>query len=248
MILFAQFIYFFNKSDHEIPFDWDDKRLLESGFKDVQLNSISFKICKQTLSKASNNLSLSKEFFEEFKLKNPKNLLLERNNFELLFILMQQLEMINNSNLKAQILSRNIWEIILMLPTSYDLIQKFQMLQSNYIDSVDKKIFESNTINDDQEQFNKLYHDIFSSNSNQKLIYACHLVENYKKLNKHWQYIFFETGGVKFLYKLFVDTVSSVKFKYEWTEWKQDCLATLLQVLFHFAIIKKEDNSNKFDW
>ena len=47
----------------------------------------------------------------------PMNLLLLPIHFELLFLLMQRLSDLRSSSGKAQILSRRVWEIILLLPT-----------------------------------------------------------------------------------------------------------------------------------
>nr|XP_027200113.1 ubiquitin carboxyl-terminal hydrolase 34-like [Dermatophagoides pteronyssinus] len=235
-------------NDHEISFDCDEKRLLELNFKDNQINQISFHICKHTLVKSSNivTLSLSSEFFEEFKQKNPKNLLIEPNNFELLFILMQQLDMINVNNLKARILSRNIWEIVQMLPTPYEMVRKFHQLESKYYAGDDKEKFP--TITDEEISpiidYNDFYKEIFPSNSNQKLIYSCQLIENYRKINKDWPRIFMETGGLRFFYRTFIDVVCTLKMKRDWTEWKQDCLTSLIQILYQFTKFSSKMDSN----
>lgn len=223
------FVFFCFYSDQEIPFEFDEKRIGDV-FKDNHVNQISFHTCKHTLSKTCDlfPLSNSNEFFNSFKLKNSRNLLLEPHNFDLLFTLVQQLDMINISNLKARILSRNIWEIIQMLPTSTEILDRFDQLSLQYAESLSRN---ENFHLDGAPEMNAILDRIFPSNSNQKLIYSCHIVEYFRKTGKNgWPGFFIKAGGLQFLYKLFIANVESIKYGREWTEWKQDCLSTLIQV------------------
>lgn len=174
--------------------------------------------------------------------------MLEPHNFELLFILVQQLDMINISNLKARILSRNIWEIVQILPASTDILDRFDLLSQLYSESLSSE----DDLNDHAETpqaFKHIFERIFPSNSNQKLIYSCHIVDNLRKAGKNgWPGVFTKTGGLQFLYNLFIVNVETTKYKHEWTEWKQDCVSTLLQTIYHFATSSyREFESLRYD-
>ncbi|KAJ6218179.1 hypothetical protein RDWZM_009336 [Blomia tropicalis] len=224
--------------EKEIPFEDDYKRLCEFDFKENVINQISFHTRKNSLTKSCdiNPLSFSSEFLNAFKLKNSKTLLLESGSFELLFTLMQQLDMINITKLKARILSRNIWEIVQMLPTSAEILNRFKQLTTTY-----NKKYETFQLNESVNEYEILYEKIFQSNSNQKLIYCCQLVDFFRRTNKIWPQIFIDTGGLNFLFKLFIDKVDSIRYSREWTEWKQDCLASLVQTIYQFAIFNIEN-------
>lgn len=195
------------------------------GFKDTQSSHVTFNSYKQTLSKTLDilPLSLSNEFFDIFKVKNPKNLLLQTQNFDLLFTLMQQLDSIGN--LKSRILSRNIWEIVQMLPTSTEIYDNFKQLLGHSLDVQQSSV---------DLQLENLFQKLFPLNSNQKLIYSCQIVDYLKKNNKQWPQIFIHCGGLKFVYELFIEEVDLIQR--DWTEWKQDCLNSLIQILFQFAV------------
>lgn len=154
---------------------------------------------------------------------------------------MQQLDMINIANLKARILSRNIWEIVQMLPTSTEILSRFDRLSGVYIKESEKN---ENFQSDDICEFEAILDRIFPANSNQKLIYACQIVEYFRRTNRNWPQIFIKSGGLQFLYKLFIEKVESIKYGREWTEWKQDCLASLLQTIYQFAICVLNKNDN----
>lgn len=237
------------QTEQEIPFEYDEKRIGDV-FKDSHVNQISFHTCKNPLSKSCDlfTLSSSSEFFDSFKLQNSHKLLLEPHNFELLFILVQQLDMINISNLKARILSRNIWEIVQILPASTDILDRFDLLSQLYSESLSSE----DDLNDHAETpqaFKHIFERIFPSNSNQKLIYSCHIVDNLRKAGKNgWPGVFTKTGGLQFLYNLFIVNVETTKYKHEWTEWKQDCVSTLLQTIYHFATSSyREFESLRYD-
>ena len=219
--------------EHEIPFEYDDKRLIDLGFKESQSSHITFNSYKHTLSKTLDilPLSLSNEFFDIFKEKNPKNLLLQSQNFELLFTLMQQLDSIGN--LKARILSRNIWEIVQMLPTSNEIYSNFKQLLSLSTEN-------------NETDLTDLFHKLFPFKTNQKLIYSCQIVEYLKKNNKQWPQTFIECGGLCFVYNLLIEEVESIDK--DWTEWKQDCLSSLTQLVFQFAIYNFSKNDGDKTW
>lgn len=204
------------------------------------MNHVTFHTCKHTLSKTC-DLSISLDFFNAFKSKNSRNLLLEPYNFELLFTLMQQLDMINVANLKARILSRNIWEIVQMLPTSSEILSRFNRLE-NIFQEMSKQNENFNC--DDINEFEVIFDKIFPSNSNQKLIYSCQIVEYFRRNKKSWPIIFIKCGGLSFLYKLFTEKVETIKFSREWTEWKQDCFASLIQTIYQFAICNLGKNEH----
>jgi len=187
--------------------------------------------------------SLSLDFDNSFNSRNSRNLLLEHYNFELLFTLMQQLDMINIANLKARILSRNIWEIVQMLPTSSETWNLFTDVTSKY----NAPIQSENDQHKELREFAQLYDKIFPSNSNQKLIYSCQIVEYFRRTDKNWPLNFIKSGGLNFLYKLFIEKVDAIKYNREWTEWKQDCLTSLIQTIYQFAICGIGTNDNKMD-
>src|SRR5699024_4138262 len=154
----------------------------------------------------------------------------------------QQLDMINIANLKARILSRNIWVIVQMLPTSSEVLSRFDRLGTIYEEETRlNEDFQCEDVAEVEAIVDRIYH----SDYNQKLIYSCQNVEHYRRSNKkNWPQIFIKSGAINYLYKLFIAKVESIKYSREWTEWKQDCLASLIQTIYQFAIcaLNKSDN------
>ena len=115
----------------EISQEVDEKALIDFGFKDLQLVFVS-----QGASSRSGGMSLHRQELPPFPGKEsmPMNLLLMPVHFEQLFSLMQSLSDMRIANEngvllphpKAQILSRRVWDILMLLPTNSRLKDALQ--------------------------------------------------------------------------------------------------------------------------
>ncbi|CAG2184313.1 unnamed protein product, partial [Oppiella nova] len=106
----------------EITHDFDEKQLAEVGFKDMQIVFVSVGMAR-SFRKFRDHSEPASTLPPPPKDRIPSILLLQPQNFEKLFTLMQQLGAHKTAiHIKAQVLSRRVWEIIQMLPTSPNLL------------------------------------------------------------------------------------------------------------------------------
>ncbi|KAI1295519.1 Ubiquitin carboxyl-terminal hydrolase 34 [Halotydeus destructor] len=88
-----------------------------------------------------------------------------------------------------------------------------------------------------------LFSKLLSPSSPQKLIYSIQIVEwlrrSSKKEDKKWSEKFVEYGGLQHIFDIFVSGVlHQNESDNTWNEWKQDCLASLLQLIYQFGVIQ----------
>lgn len=166
----------------------------------------------------------------------PTLLLLRPNYFEQLFNLMHTLSSIRTPvkgghhipHTKAQVLSRRVWDILSLLPTSPTLLKGFQNLDLPLSDLLDPS-------------------------SPQKLMYSLYIVESLGQKNKGpeeehcWSQIFIKNGGLRHLYDIFMSGVLQ-KTNEDSSEWQQDCLASLLKLLCQLGMdLLQESKHNRHD-
>lgn len=154
----------------EITTDYDERTLSDVGFKDNQIVYVSLGGRAGRRRDISDHPSLQPAPPKECL---PNVLLLQEEYFEELFKLMQKLGDMNlisrslgNSqpNMKAQLLSRRVWEILAMLPTNPCLLERFKKLVDGRAEDVQKEI-----------------HTLLNPNNLQKFMYALHIVESLSK-------------------------------------------------------------------
>ena len=155
---------------------------------------------------------------------------------------MGQLGALKTSNhIKAQVLSRRVWEIIQMLPTSPNLLECFQSISISASEAVNNTIDtneETTTPSTSHKPISDLFNTLLSPSSPQKLMYSCQIVESLRRNSKIWTQEFIDCGGLQYLFDIFVSGVlqSGADGADSWNEWKQDCLASLLQLIYQFGV------------
>lgn len=225
----------------EITHDFDEKQLAEVGFKDMQIVFISIGMVR-SFRKFRDHSEPASTLPPPPKERIPSILLLKPQNFEQLFSLMGQLGALKTPNhIKAQVLSRRVWEIIQMLPTSPNLLECFQSISLNVSDSDETNVErddETSTPSTSRQQMSDLFNTLLSPSSPQKLMYSCQIIESLRRSSKVWTQQFIDCGGLQYLFDIFVSGVlqSGHDGTDAWNEWKQDCLASLLQLIYQFGV------------
>lgn len=218
----------------ELTIDCDEKTLGEVGFKENQMVYISMGVTRGGKKRESME---SPSLLPPPPRENiPTLLLLRPNYFEQLFNLMHTLSSIRTPvkgghhipHTKAQVLSRRVWDILSLLPTSPTLLKGFQNLDLPLSDLLDPS-------------------------SPQKLMYSLYIVESLGQKNKGpeeehcWSQIFIKNGGLRHLYDIFMSGVLQ-KTNEDSSEWQQDCLASLLKLLCQLGMdLLQESKHNRHD-
>ena len=266
----------------EVSHEADEKSLLELGFKDFQVVFVSQGANNPNRSGNRGNQGDCNIAPFPGKDNMPMNLLLLPVHFDQLFSLMQRLSDMrlnvcpdrehnngqqNRNSLisiqsKAQILSRRVWDILMLLPTSPHLKEKLQHIRDEEDESCLKQLL--------------------SPESPQKLMYTLYIVDwlgrparlrrhsglveptqsnlaplgeksindrNHRALIGPWIQRFIKAGGLSHLFTIFLsgdlqpskETGGSTgqpsgDRSVWWCEWKQDCLSALLKLLVQFGV------------
>ncbi|XP_050316350.1 ubiquitin carboxyl-terminal hydrolase 34 isoform X2 [Anthonomus grandis grandis] len=207
----------------ELSIDCDEKTLQEMGFKDNQITYISVGM--------SRNMK-KREFLDAPSMQAapprdclPTLLLLKPCYFEQLFSLMHTLSSMKTvvkggrviPHTRAQVLSRRVWDILSLMPTSPKLLQGFQKLDIALSELLDPS-------------------------SAQKLMYSLYIVESLSMRQKFgdeddepWTRKFIQHGGLRHLYDIFLSGVLQ-RDSGDGSDWQQDCLASLLKLLCHLGV------------
>jgi ubiquitin carboxyl-terminal hydrolase 34 len=206
--------------------------LAEVGFKDLQIVFVSVGMAR-SFRKFRDQTEPASMLPPPPKERIPSILLLQPQNFEQLFSLMQQLGALKtSSHIKAQVLSRRVWEIIQLLPTSPNLLECFQSISVGE----GEENLKSTTPSTSQQPISDLFNNLLSPSSPQKLMYSCQIVESLRRNSKLWTQQFIDCGGLQHLFDIFVSGVLQSGDGDAWNEWKQDCLASLLQLIYQFGV------------
>ena len=144
----------------ELMFEADEKTLSDLGFKDHQVVFVSTSTPHQKHFHHHHHHGRETSSSTAFPGREgmPMNLLLLPIHFELLFLLMQRLS--DMRAFKAQILSRRVWEIILLLPTSPHLKETLQNIQENHFAASGERL-----------------RQLLNPESPQKLLYTLYIVD-----------------------------------------------------------------------
>jgi ubiquitin carboxyl-terminal hydrolase 34 len=182
----------------ELTIDCDEKTLAEMGFKDNQMVYISIGVSKNM--KKRECLDLPSMQPPPPRESIPTLLLLRPNYFEQLFSLMHTLSSMkvpvkggrHIANTKAQVLSRRVWDILSLLPTSPTLLQGFKQLDTPLTELLDPS-------------------------SAQKLMYSLYIVESLSAKvtqskqsdneREPWSRTFIHNGGLRHLFDIFMSGV-----------------------------------------
>ncbi|XP_072031378.1 LOW QUALITY PROTEIN: ubiquitin carboxyl-terminal hydrolase 34-like [Amphiura filiformis] len=151
---------------HELTPDLDEKTLKEMGFSDLQLVFVSFGALRRDRKRDGMDQPASC-LPAPPQDKLPMMLLLQEPHFNCLFNLLQQLYDIKSDNMddearlelqsRAQMLSRNVWDLLMLLPTNSDLLKKFKALTPSQepMETSDKKDAGENKTSDEGESSSK---------------------------------------------------------------------------------------------
>merc|ERR1719402_1683340 len=234
----------------EISPDLDERTLADLGFKDLQLvfASLGSGPARGSIMSGTGDLKPELPPFPG-RDKIPMLLLLQPDHFQQLFSLMSTLSSITTTqtdlghpvlDTKAQIMSRRVWEILLLLPTSPDIQRGLQEIGplSDLVGLLDP-------------------------HSPQKLLYTFYIIDwlgRPARLRRHsgvsdrdasdsprpgsaasaaptgWINQFIQAGGLRHLFDIFVSGVLGRRGEPVWCEWRQDCLGALLRLLVQFGV------------
>ncbi|XP_018562913.1 ubiquitin carboxyl-terminal hydrolase 34 [Anoplophora glabripennis] len=211
----------------ELTIDCDEKTLAEMGFKDNQMVYISIGMSRNMKKRECLDAPSLQPAPPRESL--PTLLLLQPNYFEQLFSLMHNLSSMKIQmkggrelpHTKAQVLSRRVWDILSLMPTSPKLLQGFKHLDIPLSELLDPS-------------------------SAQKLMYSLYIVESlsvktcpskYPEEDEEepWVRKFVQHGGLRHLFDIFMSGVLQ-RDGGDGSDWQQDCLASLLKILCHLGV------------
>lgn len=213
----------------EVTIDCDEKTLAEMGFKDNQIVYISVGM--------SRNMK-KREFMDAPSLHPPPPreclptlLLLQPNYFEQLFSLMHTLSSMKIQikggrhlpHTKAQVLSRRVWDILSLLPTSPKLLRGFK-----YLDIPLSELL-------DPSSAQKLMYSLYIVESLSAKMYQGKYTDESDGDEESWTRKFVKHGGLSHLFDIFMSGILQ-RDGTDCSDWQQDCLASLLKILCHLGV------------
>ncbi|ELU04220.1 hypothetical protein CAPTEDRAFT_219867 [Capitella teleta] len=240
----------------ELTTDMDEKSLSDLQFKDGQVVFVSLGSNRQPRKQDPPPSYLPAPARE----KLPMMLLLGHPHFDRLFSLLSQLTTLKplldrdaeeqySLQSKAQVLSRKVWNLLMVLPTNPKILQGFKDIDSR-----------------DEGDACVNWHDLLDTHNPHKLMYSLQVVESLSRPPKHrrhsmfqskssraslddrvddvtlelpeeaWSRQFLQRCGVKHLFEIFLAGSLHNEAECISNEWIQDCLAYLLRLLSQFAV------------
>ncbi|XP_028171395.1 ubiquitin carboxyl-terminal hydrolase puf [Ostrinia furnacalis] len=222
----------------ELTIDYDERTLYDMGFKDNQLVFVSVGVGGRGAWAEWPSAQPAPA-----RARLPTLLLLDPTCFHQLFTLMQALARMKEpgpnsepvAHTKAQLLSRRVWDILQAVPLNPTLLEAFQ-------NPTESKLPE-----------------LLDPTSPQKLMYSLHIIdklssnsapnvkeptgsidksEEDKVSVENWNDLFIKKGGLRLLYDIMM---SGVLQRSDDSEWRQDCLALLLQLLCRIGTLPSSD-------
>jgi len=222
--------------NQEIPFDWDERQINELDFKDMQVIYVLSDIKLTNVDSADDlesNKSVEDSNTPARQYPNvesiPCKVLQDRDNFELLMEADRYLGSFHRYNLeianKSKNLSRRVWEIIQLLPTSLNYKEHLKRCGSS--DEADK----------DWTLRNIACSQYMSASCPQRLLYSLQIIDILRSSHEIplWANTFIRKGGLSDLYDVFMSQKLLPEDNEDWNEWLQECLAYLLKLLFQFG-------------
>ncbi|XP_072930018.1 ubiquitin carboxyl-terminal hydrolase puf isoform X2 [Epargyreus clarus] len=223
----------------ELTIDYDERSLYDMGFKDNQLVFVSVGVSGRGAWAEWPSAQPAPS-----RARLPTLLLLDPVCFHQLFTLMQALGQMKEAraqgeqvaHTKAQLLSRRVWDILQAVPLNPTLLEAFQ-------NPIESKLPE-----------------LLDPTSPQKLMYSLHIIDKLSSNNNspnvkdstgsndksnddkgsadNWNELFIKKGGLRLLYDIMM---SGVLQRSDDSEWRQDCLALLLQLLCRIGTLPATD-------
>lgn len=171
----------------EISSEYDERSLADVGFKDNQMVFVSLGGRGGRRREPADHPSLQPPPPKECL---PTLLLLQPKYFEELFQLMQTLGDMKlpakggnmQPHTKSQLLSRRVWDILAMLPTNPDILNKFKNIKVDTEDTMMNNDTEMRAA--DEITFQHNIQELLDPNNLQKFMYSLHIVESLSK-TKH---------------------------------------------------------------
>ncbi|XP_072159450.1 LOW QUALITY PROTEIN: ubiquitin carboxyl-terminal hydrolase 34 [Bemisia tabaci] len=237
----------------ELTTDFDEKTLQDVGFKDGQMLFISLgnSRCKKRSDVDGNTfLTASSNLPPPPKDCLPTLLLLLPHNFEQLFQLMETLSRMKTTvkgghhmpHTKAQVLSRRVWDILMLIPTNPTLLSGFQNLESRSADDTTSNDIRLTQLLDPASPHKLMYSlRIVESLCHPQLINTKHHTHNEdenQNSSVNWSGIFVRSGGLRQLFDIFM---SGVLLDEKCNEWQQDCLAQLLKLICQLSMADSDE-------
>ncbi|XP_077522253.1 ubiquitinyl hydrolase 1 puf isoform X2 [Amblyomma americanum] len=254
----------------ELTTDLDEKPLADLGFKDLQIVFVSVGAARQRR-RAGPGLPEPASLLPcPPRERLPTLVLLRPTYLECLFSLMQLLGNVRTRNragemvlhTKAQVLSRRVWEILTMLPTSPAVLRQFVQvaqepegaavaLQTLLNPEEPQKLMYSLQIVESLRQRGSRAHivqpkesdvDMHSQNNGPCCSTTNEIGDDTKDmvfsvpLGPTWAEKFVECGGLRHLFDIFSSGVLHPHEGEEWNEWAEDCLACLLRVMYQLSV------------
>ncbi|XP_071963584.1 ubiquitin carboxyl-terminal hydrolase 34-like isoform X2 [Antedon mediterranea] len=166
---------------HELTSDLDEKMLKEMAFVDFQLVYVSFGAIRRERKRDTMDLP-SSCLPPPPREKLPMMLLLQEPYFSCLLNLLQQLEDMKCESQdeqnkqdymsRAQVLSRNVWDLLMLLPTSADMLNKFKNIKVTT-----KEEQTSRRLSDGNVQSSVNWSELLDESKLHKLLYSLQIIE-----------------------------------------------------------------------
>ncbi|XP_077536768.1 ubiquitinyl hydrolase 1 puf isoform X3 [Haemaphysalis longicornis] len=256
----------------ELTTDLDEKPLAEVGFKDLQLVFVSVGAARQRR-RAGTGLPEPASLLPcPPRERLPTLILLRAAYLDCLFPLMHLLGNVRTRNrqgevvlhTKAQVLSRRVWEILAMLPTSPAKMRQFievaeepegatATLQKLLNPDEPQKLMYSLQIVESLRQRGSRSHfsqakdkkeadDLLPQNNGPCCSTTNDIGAEVKDMGysissgQTWADKFVACGGLRHLFDIFISGALHPHENEEWNEWAEDCLACLLRVLYQLGV------------
>ncbi|XP_021379697.1 ubiquitin carboxyl-terminal hydrolase 34-like isoform X3 [Mizuhopecten yessoensis] len=243
----------------DLTVDMDEKSLGDMQFKDMQLVFVSVGASRPQRKMDGSIPSSCLPAPSHSKL--PVMLMIQEPHFSKLFTLLERLGKLDFTSTemesqerwglqtKARVLSRKVWELLMLLPTNQSMLEGFNSIVS-------------------EESTEKADHwdTLLAPNAPHKLMYSLQIVEALSRTPRHrrkfsmrtgagdsramsvdsemdtdsseeiWSQKFITKGGLKHLLSIFKSGVLQAKEDEAWSQWNQECLAYLLRLISQFSV------------
>ncbi|KAK7104124.1 hypothetical protein V1264_018890 [Littorina saxatilis] len=256
----------------ELTVDFDEKSLGEVGIKDMQLVFVSVGASRQPKRHDGSLPSSCLPLPDRAKI--PQNLLTQEPHFGNLFTLLENLSNVGSeldhldSQERASIeadarrLSRSVWELLMMLPTSPLHLEGFTQQDGE-------------TSRGDASSSKMMWDRLLPPHSPHRLYYSLQIVEQlaYGKQQRKkalmrtgggdalafasegssetgadsdtsdWSSKFVTKGGMSHLLSIFMTGTLQPQEAESWSQWNQECLAYLLRIITQFSVERQDVES-----
>nr|KAG5696977.1 hypothetical protein BaRGS_008439 [Batillaria attramentaria] len=219
----------------ELTVDMDEKTLGELQFKDMQPKKLDGSLPSSCLPVPARE-------------RLPMILLLLEPHFDNLFTLLeklsdmsaelQHLESQEQARLQAEArrLSRSVWELLMMLPTSRSHLQGFHRIVS------DQEGESSGGDASSKIDWEKL----LPPHSPHRLYYSLQIVESLAYgMQPRKKSLFVSRGGLSHLLSIFMNGTLQPQEGDCWSQWNQECLAYLLRLITQFSVDRQDMESSQ---